>query len=371
MAEGEQAVQAAVVEPTTVQPTGGGEAEAPTPQDLGEAVKVTEAPGTIGKAEVSMFGEEAPSEAELMGAETPDEKPPEKKAEEPPVTEKSKEPEEPKKAEAEAEKKAEEAPDKKPEPPPKGFVPLQALHEERGKRQFLEQEIIRLKRENEVLSNVPIIETPQDIPEDFKVLTDAEEDALMQEDVIAYQKYTRDLRKYNDFKAVQTATEAKESGIVEAAMAGMEAAVPGIFDEKSNANKALTGFAAAHGLPPEILSVLTDPKTKLIIPGQKQPVLMGKATVDMLKFLRNTYMHLRESKPVDKDAVKKEVESTLRETLTKEITQEIMGKLKTQTTGYRGIDQVPGSGDIPRSGPLTEAEMAKMTPEQTQAALGG
>ena len=331
-----------------------------TPQEQSEATVIADSvEPTIGKAETkSLFGEVAPTEAELMGEEEP----------EPPAEE---QPPEEKKEEAVAEEKKPVEEPKKPEPPPKGFVPLQALHEERGRRQSLEQEILRLRRENDALLQLPEMGDAEKPDSDFKVLTDAEEDALMEEDIVAYQKYAKDLRKYTESQRAKVATEAHDAAIIESSLAAMNDAVPGIFDESSNANKALTGFAAAHGLPPQVLSVLTDPKTRVILPGQKQPVLMGKATVELVKFIRNTFMKVQQAAPVDRDAVKKEIEAELRNTLTKEITQEVMGKITNNRTGYRNIDQAPGSSDIPKTGPFSEADMAKLTPEQLRVALGG
>lgn len=348
-----------------------------TPEEKANADIISEAGPAESKDFKSLFDEKAPTEAELMGSDepVPDTAQEAEKIKAEAAAREKAEAEAKGKAETEEKAKADEAkakaePEKVP-PPPKGFVPLAALHEERGKRQALEAEAARLRRENDLLSALPSAVESKEVPDDFKVLTEAEEDKLMEEDQVAYQKYQRDLRKYSSREASRVAMETREAGIVESSRIAMEAVVPDIFDDKSDTNKKLSDFAAENGLPPSILAVLTDPRTKIILNGEKTPVLAGKATADVLKFLNSTYQKLQAAKPVDEAAIKAKLEAELTESITAKVTKEIMGKLKNPKESFRSITDAPGSGEIPLAGLLSEVDFAKLSAEEQRKYLGG
>jgi len=333
-------------------------------------------------AVTSLFGEKAPTEAELMGediatdTETP--KPEDAKTATEAKTEtKPTESAEQKSAEAasKTDDKSAEASDGKT--PPKGFVPHAALHEERVKRQEVEKEKTalalendRLRRENDILSQLPVT-TETDVPKDFKVLTETEEDALMNEDLVAYQRYQRNLRRYNDTQAAVKGQEIREASVVESSLAAMMEVVPGLFDEGNDVNNRLSAFANENGLPPAVLGILTNPKTKIIQAGQKQPILLGRSSVAVVKFLNNAFQKAAATKGTDEASLRESIEAELKTKLTEEITKEVMSKLKNTTPEFRSISDVPGSGETPTGSALTEADFRNMDEKATRAALGG
>lgn len=347
-----------------------------TPQDMANAPIVREE-GSIGTSGdyTPLFGEVAPSEAELRGemAETAE------KSTSPPAETAITAPPQESKPDSNQEVKDEKPPEapKDPVKPPPGFVPHQALHEERLMRRELAAEVERLRRENDLLSALPK-DAPPDSPSDFKVLTEEEENILMSEDVVAYNKYARDLRKHQDAQSLKVRQEAHEKSVTDTSYRQMAAAVPGLFDEASDINAKLTDFAAQNGIVPEVLSVLTNPKVKLMIPGRATPVLLGPATAAIVDFIHKSYQ--RSSAPsTDPASLRQSIEAELRTSLTDEITKKVTAditkqltdKFKTNPSGFRSIGDTPGSGDIPKTGSFSEADFRRMTPEQQRMALGG
>ena len=259
--------------------------------------------------------------------------------------------------------------------PPEGYVPLAALHEERLQRKMLAGEIERLKKEIEILKNLPAEEGAEAAGKEekaFRVLSEKEEDELMENDIFAYQKYLRQLRKYNEQQAREHMVKQQEERVTQEAYKMMNQFVPGVLDENSDINEKLTKYSVEHGLTPEILAIMTDPRTKIILPGQKDAAMLGPAAAYIAKFIYETYNKTNQSK--DEQALRAEIEKSLRNKLTEEITKELMDKIKTGKTeaGYRSIGDVAGGGEIPNiEGPITEDDFRKMTPEQIEKVLKG
>lgn len=384
-----QAPQAPQADPVTPELT-------PEEQARAEILNDTPEPPPQSKPRVSKFGEAAPSEAELMGLDEP------AKEEEAKVEDKKPEKPEEQGKKAESKGESEKEPDKPAESaeeesksdgskPPKGYVKYEALHEARIINKALNSEIDRLKRELEVLSQIPVEESPQlpsGLPKDFKVLTEDEEDALMNEDIVIFNKYQRDLKKYTQFKEAEEKETVEHSRIADASRRKMAELVPDLFDEESDTNANLTQFASEHGIDPSVLSILTDPSVKIIIPGSKKPVSMGPAAVAVVDFLNKVHQKVKSApqepvksakssdKPPEKPAkseqeLRKELTSELTEEITKRVTKELMEKLNKNQTSFRSIGDAPAQGDIPGKSSYGESDFRKMTPEQRRQALGG
>lgn len=384
-----QTTQAPQADPVTPELT-------PEEQARAEILNDTPEPPPQSKPRVSKFGEAAPSEAELMGLDEP------AKEEEAKVEDKKPEKPEEQGKKAESKGESEKEPDKPAESaeeesksdgskPPKGYVKYEALHEARIINKALNSEIDRLKRELEVLSQIPVEESPQlpsGLPKDFKVLTEDEEDALMDEDIVIFNKYQRDLKKYTQFKEAEEKETVEHSRIADASRRKMAELVPDLFDEESDTNANLTQFASEHGIDPSVLSILTDPSVKIIIPGSKKPVSMGPAAVAVVDFLNKVHQKVKSApqepvksakssdKPPEKPAkseqeLRKELTSELTEEITKRVTKELMEKLNKNQTSFRSIGDAPAQGDIPGKSSYGESDFRKMTPEQRRQALGG
>ena len=104
----------------------------------------------------------------------------------------------------------------------------------------------------------------------------------------------------------------------------MEEAVPGIFDDKSDASDKLVEFAKDVGFTSDMF-YLTNPETQVILPGAKKPVYLGTQAATMLKTLAKA--RDKASSTINEDA--------LRETIRKEEMVKILTKLKkSNKTGF-------------------------------------
>lgn len=321
----------------------------------------------------SLFGETADFTPEEMGAAVPD-----SKQDEPPATEEKPAAEEKKEETAETEtettddgKKEEKAgqadgdtegakeekpSEEKVKKPPKGFVPLKAVHEAREKIDALRAELDTLKAEREA---------PKD--EEFKVLSEEDFDKLLAEDIFEAMKYERKLRQYNEEMATKQAAEKAERDAISKAQARMLKAVPGLFDPEAKVNQDLAEFALTEGLDVDFLKAVTDPATKIIPRGGKSPILLGEQAAGFVEFLFGTYSKgSSEAERIAKAVAEAEVKT--REAVTKEM----MAKIKENAADHRSIGDLPGVSDKIKSGALlTEAELAALSEEEQRAYLGG
>lgn len=321
----------------------------------------------------SLFGETV-TDAELMGEEPTEETPEEStESEEQPETLEEGEPPQETRSGSPAEGETKEA-----VKPPTGYVPLAALHEERGKRQAMSSRIQELEAAVATLSQgKPAEEQPQQeegqareddgLPDDFKVLSAKEYRELAENDLVEAQIYLHNLNRFqkqeeqNQKEEQQRkAAEHQTKALIQQRYTEMEQTVPGIFAEDGDVNKSLTQFAADNGMDETFVSVLTDPTTR-IVGEDGRVVLLGKGAVQMLTLLNNAY------KAVKPDATKEDL-------LKAQGAAELLGKIHNTTTGYRNIGGTPPGGSSVPNDPnrvVTEAEMARMSPEEQERYLQG
>jgi hypothetical protein len=262
--------------------------------------------------------------------------------------------------------------------PPPGYVPLAALHEERGKRQAMSSALQELEatvaalqqgKPAEARQDIPVTHETEDdeIPSDFKVLTSQEYRDLAENDLVEAQIYLHNLNRFQNQEEQKQkeerqrkAAEHQTKALIEQRYSEMEQAVPGIFAEGGDVNKALTQFAANNGMEETFLSVMTDPATR-IVGEDGRILLLGKGAVQMLTLLNNAY------KAVKPDATKEDL-------LKAQGAAELLGKIQNTTTGYRNIGGTPPGGSSVPNDPnrvVTEAEMARMSPEEQERYLQG
>jgi len=241
--------------------------------------------------------------------------------------------------------------------PPEGFVPYQALSEERTKRQALAQQLADLQAENESLKSKT---GDAEKAEEFKVLSDDEFDELLEEDPQEAIRYQHKLQTYQREQGNKAAQEDIENEQINVAASMIQQIVPGIYDEGSKAGEELGDFAVEHGLDPHFLTLLTDPRTKVMAAGSKGAVLMGEGAASVVSLLHNLRTRLS-----DPDAQREAIKESLRE----EITAELMKKFKGGSASP-GVLDVPGdSGSIPNSGQMLSEEEFGRLPEAEQEKL--
>lgn len=270
--------------------------------------------------------------------------------------------------------------DEQHQKPPEGYVPSQALREERLKRQSeqrqreillsenkrLISEIEQLRQQGQPATQRPGNETITEEKDEFKVLTDEEFDSLLEEDNAAATRYLRALSKHKDQENQRERErgqqEQQKQGmmtIIQNAMEQIEKAIPGIYDEENDINTRLIDYAETHGMDVDYLMMLTNPATKIVTPDGKATYLMGRGAATLMQMLHSAYQD------------RQNIEKTLREAVTNEVTAELMKKFK-DTGGGGGLGDLSRTGSEEISGgALTEADFARMTPEQVRKALGG
>ena len=280
--------------------------------------------------------------------------------------------------------------DKGDEKPPKGYVKIEALHEARDINKHLKNENARLKvqqYESQDRAKVEPLVTEKELKEfkDFKPLSDEQFEEKYEDDSKAGLKYLQKLGQFHDFQRRQAeeklATEQQERELTAAASeleriyetteTLMEDVLPGIFDDKTVQSE-LTEFATDIGFT-EDLFYLTNPETRIILPGESKPLVLGEQAADILKMLVTARTRLDENKTakIDNDKLKADIEKKLR----KEIEKELLAKFKKSGDGdsYKSIDDIPTSENENefRNQVLSEAEFNKLTPAQQDAYLSG
>jgi hypothetical protein len=307
--------------------------------------------------DINLFDEQIPSEAELRGEE------PAPEGEESAAPQPQEKEETPTKPQEEVEEK--EKP--KHEKPPIGFVPKEALKEERTRRQALQSEIADLKAKVEELARAKEAPPVPDEFDEFKVLTQEEYENLVDDDIVEAQKYLHKLNRYEKRQAEkyqQKATEAQHKkyyiDMLQDTKKSMEDAIPGLFDEDDPINDNLVSFAKEHGMDDGYLYLLSNPATR-IVDTEGRTYYMGQGSVGILKMIYNLYNKTSN------------IEPALRKKLTDELSVELAKKIKNGGSTYTSIGdlQKAGTDDFDVSKTLSESELSKMSPEKRRKYLGG
>jgi len=271
------------------------------------------------------------------------------------------------KVEAEEEEKA-DGDAQEDDKPPQGFVPLAALHEERGKRQYLSQEVETLKTEIQTLKQSP---QPLKTDSDFKVLSDEEFQELRGDDPEEAIAYLGRLRAYDIDQARKADIANREQAIIERSTQAMRDAIPEIYNAGSTINEDLSKFAVEQGFSEEYLPIMTDPRTKVIPPGSDEPVLLGDVAVGQVKMLHNLFQ--QRANNTGRAAIEKEVTARVTKEVTDKVTKQIMTKFKaTPPEEYRSLGDIPGGEehfDVTKN--RTAKEVDRMSEAQRRVYLGG
>jgi len=255
------------------------------------------------------------------------------------------------------------------EKPPKGYVPLAAVHEARGEIRSLKERLQSLEAQ---LANKPVKAVEEVHVEDFELLSDDQFEELADDNPAQAIIYQRKLAAYEASKraAAEQARQQEEfaveyEAVLNASAEAMEKVAPGIFDKDQPIQKELMDFAETIGFT-EDMYYLTNPSTKIILPGETEPLLLGEQAASILGLLVNV-----KAKTAPQDT------TALETKLRTEITAELMKKFKTADPNtFRGINQVPKSDSEIPSGSfagkvLTTDQLAKLTPAEYERYLAG
>lgn len=363
------------------------------PEPVNPAIVLAEGDGIVQQQEApsSMFADEGQkrfSETELMEGEA-SEAPVENITEPPPPKG-----DEPKEAAATEEKPPEAPKEDEKDPVVKATAGLRRdLVEERAKRHELAEAVKIANQKIAELEQKVVATGKAEQPAEtgtpepageatkaflaknpgFNVLSQEEEDTLIDEDVAASQRYL--LRKAEYEKALSKDETAKAektissqeyarqvSAMVSAARSTIAADVPGIYDEGSDIGTKLYDFAVENGADGDYIAALTDPATyvqRLDGNGQYAGKYASIGAASLIKMIHTLY-----NKTVNGTA---EREAQLRQ----EVTKELMEKIK--QPGFRSIGEAPSATTIPddTGQTLTEDDFRKMDDEKRRKYLGG
>ncbi len=366
------------------------EAQTPTP----EPAAIKDTIDANGKAEgesvefESLFDSEDVSEAELKGEEEAEVKDDQESEETPSETKEEtasspskdeKKPGEASEAEGEqADTKADEAKDEQGKPP-KGFVPIQALHKERGQRQLLTQQVQDLLTEVTALKSGKTADSETEgsekaQPEEaFEVLSEEAFDELLEDDPVEAIRYDRKLRAYETKLAEKDKAVKAEASVIEESLGMMATAIPGLYDTDSDVNQKLSDFAMEKGFADlDGLALVTDPRTRVVSANGGTPQLLGETAANLVIMLNTLFQESATlgDKNVDAEALEKAAEEKVRG----KITKEVLAKLKLPAGAeHKSLGDVPGdSGDAElMGGPTNEADFAKLSEADQKRYLGG
>lgn len=255
--------------------------------------------------------------------------------------------------------------------PPAGYVPLQALHEERGRRQQLAERVQQLEQYLQQQAQQPKPPAPQEAPKDeFKVLDEAEFDELVEEDPAEAIRYQARFAKHQAQQAERARIAQTEQQELQRALNRLETRIPGFYDPTAGVQAKLSDFAINLGFDPDALAAITDPRTKIIPPGATQPIPLGERAVSVIEAIHKGYSQVANTK--DEKTLRASIEKELRDSITKEVTQQLLTKIKQQNPGYVSIGETPsGEATVPgQAQTLTEAQYAKLSPAERAKLLG-
>lgn len=244
--------------------------------------------------------------------------------------------------EPEEEKTAEEEPEADTAKPPKGYVPLQALHEARTTISRLQAEKTELKAKLYEATKPQKIEPPLVTEaevskfKDFKVLSKAEAASLMEDNLIAGQEYVAKLSDYMDFssrlakqqaldaavKSKEAQEEAEAAKVRESVYTEFERLIPNIMAEDRTVSNDWADFAESKGFNEDLFPLLS-PDT-IISPVGKEPFKVGKNAVGLLKMI----MELR--KAPSKEDLKKQIRAELTAELKAELGDKAVADIKSK-----------------------------------------
>jgi hypothetical protein len=106
----------------------------------------------------------------------------------------------------------------------------------------------------------------------FKVLTDEEYEALLEDDPTEALRYVHALRSHEKSQAEKRAALSSEQNAAMSVAGDINAAIPGLYAQDSPIAKALVEHATAAGMNRDVLDFLTNPASKLMMEGKAVPL---------------------------------------------------------------------------------------------------
>ena len=248
----------------------------------------------------------------------------------------------------------------KPSKPPKGFVSLKALHEERRARQGLQDEIQELRDALENQDNGEKEFDPSStLDGELEILTKEEYDTLNEEDPIAAMQYKLDLREHKD---QQRQIKANQQAMVDSIRSGFDKVLeelPEIAEDENTVAEDIEDFASERGIDSKVFLAMANPNTMIVENGRQRP--LGTDAADFLLLLHRTMKS------------QKDMKGTLEEDIRKDVEAELLEKFKKDQSNFKSLEDAPASSEAPEGGlaEFTEDSFRKMSEKDREEALRG
>lgn len=252
--------------------------------------------------------------------------------------------------------------------PPRGFVPIQAIHEARGQIKAERAKVAALEQRFQAISQGTA--NP-----DFKVLSREDAVALSEEDPAEYAAYQYDLAQHQTGQQslsqqgqIREALSNAHDGMINASWAAVRQTVPGLFAADGNrdpvAEQALVYHASEHlGIDAETLNIITNPATQILGPGGEIiPLGLGAASVIQM-------LH-QNSKGSDTAALRQQIEAELRPKIVQELTKKMRSPGATGNV-FQSISSATGRKDTFSGGGDSEDDWFGMSGEEEDRLLRG
>lgn len=288
----------------------------------------------------------------------------------------SADPKESKKEEAADAAQKPDADQKPEEKPPAGFVPKQALDEERHKRQSLSSELYQAKAkiaELETRAAKMPAEKPGQAEEfkDFKILSQQEFDELVEDDPIEAQKYQRQETRFIEHQRAKEREErskkefeALQNQVLQESVDEIDHVAPGIWDPKTGVSKELTDTAERFGISKQVASVMSNPGTIILDPKTGRQLILGSGAVEFVRLVKGISDFAKNNDP---EAMKKKLEAEIETSRA----ESIVRKIKNGPAGPVSINEAPSLNDSLASDYGTDEESMARLPENTRRKLLG
>ena len=249
-------------------------------------------------------------------------------------------------------------------------IPREALYELLRKHAVLSEENNNLKKLVDKYAKdgeAGKMETP------FKPLSGEEFEKLVVENPKAAMAYLARERKADERKREDFEDEKMLQTAVNEAMAYVITSMPDIVRENKNIMVDVARSALNNGADPEMLSLLADPRTKVIPYGRKKPIYLGKNAASFIRYIADSE---RKKEGKLSDEMKKTLESELRKEITKEILEKMglksSGEVQSASMQFKSLRDAPGNaGNADGEIVVTKEIFKRMSPEEQKHYLGG
>lgn len=254
--------------------------------------------------------------------------------------------------------------------PPKGFVEVQALKQAKETTKHFKQENLSLKEEitalkEQMLQAVTVRQKPSEF-EGFELMNTEDLKELMYDDPDKAAQYVDKEKRFLEYQRDQDIEDQKSKAFLKDDEAAVQTAKEKIIEILVD-NEAIADLeeAAIENGFSQSMFFLTDPETKIIVPGQSRPRSLGEGAAAVLGLIQKIKDSGNQKVEVTLDMVPDAVKAQIIEAAQDDIIKKAKGDTKTSGTK---ISDIPPS-DRGGTDKLAGKPYSKMTEAERQEYL--